>query len=69
MASREGILLDPCYTGKAFAGMLDMVAENKIRRGNTVIFVHTGGMPGLYTKHHRLEFERELMDGVTIIEC
>ncbi|MGM9619284.1 MAG: 1-aminocyclopropane-1-carboxylate deaminase/D-cysteine desulfhydrase [Oscillospiraceae bacterium] len=67
MARAEAILLDPCYTGKCFAGLEDMVAEGKIAQGETVIFIHTGGLPGLYTKHHRVEFERELLGGVTIL--
>ena len=67
MASREGILMDPCYTGKAFAGIIDMVKEGKIKKGEKVIFIHTGGMPGLYTYSHRIEFEKELMDGVHIL--
>ena len=68
MARAEAILLDPCYTGKAFAGLMDMVAEGKIKQGEKVIFLHTGGFPGLYTKHHRMEFEKELIDGVRIIK-
>lgn len=68
MARAEAILLDPCYTGKAFAGLMDMVAEGKIQKGEKVIFLHTGGFPGLYTKHHRVEFEKELIDGVRIIK-
>lgn len=68
MARAEAILLDPCYTGKAFAGLIDMVAEGKIKQGEKVIFLHTGGFPGLYTKHHRMEFEKELIDGVRIIK-
>ncbi len=67
MARAEAILLDPCYTGKAFAGLLDMVAEGKIKQGEKVIFLHTGGMPGLYTRHHREAFEAELLDGVRIL--
>ncbi len=67
MARTEAILLDPCYTGKAFAGLCDMAAEGKLRKGEKVIFLHTGGMYGLYTPHHRVEFEKELMDGVRII--
>ena len=67
MASKEGILMDPCYTGKAFAGIIDMVREGKIKQGEKVIFIHTGGMPGLYTPAHRVEFEKELMDGVHIL--
>lgn len=68
MARKEGILLDPCYTGKCFAGMIDMLAEGKIRKGEKIIMIHTGGLPGLYARHHRLEFEKELMAGVTILD-
>ncbi|MGC4019307.1 MAG: pyridoxal-phosphate dependent enzyme [Muricomes sp.] len=68
MAGKEAIFLDPCYTGKCFAAMLDMIKEDKIKQGEKVIFVHTGGIPGLYTKHHRLEFEKELISGVKIIK-
>lgn len=68
MAGREGIILDPCYTGKAFAGILDMLKEGKIEKGSKVIFLHTGGLPGIYTKHHRVELEKELLDGVTILD-
>ena len=68
MARSEAIILDPCYTGKAFAGILDMVREGKIAKGAKVIFLHTGGVPGIYTKHHRMEFEKELLGGVTIME-
>ncbi|MBQ1715245.1 MAG: D-cysteine desulfhydrase family protein [Firmicutes bacterium] len=67
MASQEGILLDPCYTGKAFAGIMDMIREGKIARGEKIIFIHTGGMPGLYTPAHRVELEKELMDGVHVL--
>lgn len=64
MAQNEGIIMDPCYTGKCFAGIVEMIKEGKIKQGEKVIMLHTGGMPGVYTKHHRLEFEKELMDGV-----
>lgn len=67
MARKEAILLDPCYTGKAFAGLLSMIHEGRIAKGETVIFLHTGGVPGLYTKHHRLEMERELEDYIHVI--
>lgn len=66
MARSEGIILDPCYTGKAFAGIVEMIQDGKIKQGEKVIMLHTGGMPGVYTKHHRLEFEKELYDGVDI---
>ncbi len=68
MARAEAIILDPCYTGKVFAGLLDMLAEGKINKGQKLIMLHTGGLPGIYTKHHRVEFEKELMNLVTIIE-
>ena len=68
MASKEAIILDPCYTGKVFAGIIDMVKAGKIKQGEKIIMLHTGGLPGIYTKHHRVELEAELMDGVTIIE-
>ncbi len=68
MARREAIILDPCYTGKVYAGMRDMAREGKIRLGETVILLHSGGQPGLSTPHHRIEFERELMSGIHILQ-
>ena len=68
MARREAIILDPCYTGKAFDGICNMIREGKIEKGSKIIFLHTGGLPGIYTKHHRVEFEKELIDGVTILD-
>ena len=61
MARREAIILDPCYTGKTWAAILKMIEQGRIKRGEKIIFTHTGGYPGIYTLHHRLEFERELM--------
>ena len=43
----EGLPLDPTYTGKAFAGMLDYIEENDIRNKN-ILFLHTGGTPLFY---------------------
>ncbi len=67
MARKEAIILDPCYTGKAFAGLLSMIREGKFSKDETIIFLHTGGVPGIYTKHHRLEMEKELEDYIHII--
>lgn len=67
MGRNEAIVLDPCYTGKAFAGLLEMIQKGDIKQGETVIFIHTGGMPGIYTPTHRQAFEEELMDGVTLL--
>jgi D-cysteine desulfhydrase len=47
-ASLEGILLDPVYTGKAAAGLIDLVRRGRFQRDDNVLFVHTGGSPALY---------------------
>lgn len=67
MAREEAVILDPCYTGKAFHAISQMIRDRKIDRGETIIFIHTGGQPGINTPHHRLEFESELMDGIKIL--
>jgi L-cysteate sulfo-lyase len=48
MASRQGLLVDPVYGGKAFAGLLADIATGQYRAGDNVLFVMTGGSPGLY---------------------
>jgi D-cysteine desulfhydrase family pyridoxal phosphate-dependent enzyme len=48
MASLEGILLDPVYTGKAMAGLIDMARTGRLGKDDTVLFIHTGGMPALF---------------------
>jgi 1-aminocyclopropane-1-carboxylate deaminase/D-cysteine desulfhydrase-like pyridoxal-dependent ACC family enzyme len=48
LARREGVFLDPVYTAKAFAGMLDLCGTGAIPAGEPVIFVHTGGLPALF---------------------
>lgn len=48
MASTEGILLDPVYTGKAMAGLIDFVRRGRITPDQTVVFVHTGGSPAIF---------------------
>lgn len=47
-ARLEGILLDPVYTGKAAAGLIDLVRRGHFKRGERVLFLHTGGSPALY---------------------
>jgi D-cysteine desulfhydrase len=47
-AKYEGILLDPVYSGKAAAGLIDFVRQGKFAAGSNVIFLHTGGAPSLY---------------------
>jgi len=48
LASLEGILLDPVYTAKAFAGLLDLSRQNKLGSDKPLIFLHTGGLPALF---------------------
>lgn len=66
MARKEAILLDPCYTGKAYAAIRDMVATGEIVKGEKIIFLHTGGLPGINTPSHRKEMEKELIAGIAI---
>ena len=48
LARTEGILLDPVYTGKAFAGMLDLIEKGRLGTNEPIIFLHTGGLPALF---------------------
>lgn len=48
MASREGLLLDPVYGGKAFAGLLADISAGRYEAGDNILFIMTGGSPGLY---------------------
>ncbi len=48
LARTEGILLDPVYTGKAMAGLISLIKGDEIRPDETIVFLHTGGMPGLF---------------------
>ncbi|MEA5103989.1 D-cysteine desulfhydrase [Pantoea sp. S18] len=51
LARLEGIMLDPVYTGKAMAGLIDGIAQNRFRREGPLLFVHTGGSPALFAYH------------------
>ena len=48
LARTEGVLLDPVYTGKAMAGLIGLVRQGRFKRGERVLFLHTGGSPALY---------------------
>jgi D-cysteine desulfhydrase len=48
LASSEGLLIDPVYGGKAFAGLLSDIESGTIEPQSTVLFIMTGGSPGLY---------------------
>jgi L-cysteate sulfo-lyase len=48
MARREGILLDPVYTGRAMAGLMGMIRRRELGADGNVLFWHTGGAPALF---------------------
>jgi len=54
VAQTEGIFLDPLWTGRAMAALIDQVREGKIKREDTVIFYHSGGLPALYSRSEEL---------------
>jgi L-cysteate sulfo-lyase len=48
LARLEGIVLDPVYAGKAMAGLIDLVRSGRIGADETIVFIHTGGMPAMF---------------------
>ncbi len=48
LARLEGLLLDPVYTGKAMAGLIEMVREGRFAPSENIVFLHTGGWPALF---------------------
>ncbi|MRE37838.1 D-cysteine desulfhydrase [Klebsiella quasipneumoniae] len=51
LAQLEGILLDPVYTGKAMAGLIDGITQKRFKDEGPILFVHTGGAPALFAYH------------------
>jgi len=47
-ARTEGLTLEPVYTGKTFAALIDHIEEGQWKKGQTVVFVHTGGTPAIF---------------------
>lgn len=58
LAREEGLFVDPVYTGKAFAGMLDHIRSGRVEKGSTVVFWHTGGATALFA-------EKEILGDIT----
>jgi D-cysteine desulfhydrase len=48
LARLEGVLIDPVYTGKAMAGLIDLVRKGTFKKDENLLFIHTGGSPALY---------------------
>lgn len=53
LAKSEGIFLCPVYTGKAMSGLINYVEKGIIKKGDTVIFLHTGGMPLVHAYYNK----------------
>jgi L-cysteate sulfo-lyase len=53
-ARQEGILLDPVYSGKGAAGLIDLIRKGFFARTDNVVFVHTGGSAGLFAYRRSL---------------
>jgi L-cysteate sulfo-lyase len=47
-AELEGLLLDPVYSSKGAAGLIDLIRKGHFKRGERVVFLHTGGSAGLF---------------------
>ena len=59
VAATEGVLLDPVYTAKAFFGMMEDIKQGKFSgyHSDDIVFLHTGGLFGLFAQQHRLGYE------------
>ena len=55
-AKYEGLLLDPVYTGRAAAGLIDLIRKGFFKKDETVLFWHTGGQPALFAEKYQSEF-------------
>lgn len=56
VAALEGLILDPVYTGKAFHGMLDLIQQGYFSGHKDIVFVHTGGLFGLFAQRKHFSF-------------
>lgn len=62
VAEKEGVFLDAVYTGKAMSGLIDHIKEGKIKRGERVIFLHTGGVPALFAYGDEFNLESRVRE-------
>lgn len=64
-ARTEGVVLDPIYSGRAMAGLIAAVNDGGIRRGEKTVFLHTGGLPGLFGHERTVEWALEGLQSTT----
>ena len=57
LARLEGLLFDPVYSGKALAGMIDLVRKGNVGKDENIVFLHTGGSAALFAYADQLEIE------------
>lgn len=55
LAELEGLFLCPVYTSKAMAGLIEYIKENKIKKEESIVFIHTGGMPLVHAYYNQYE--------------
>jgi len=55
LAQNEGVILDPVYTGKAFTGFLNDIKIGKFPKNEPLLFIHTGGTPGIFAYNNDFE--------------
>jgi len=56
LAKLEGVILDPVYTGKAMFGLVNEIKKGKFKNHNNILFIHTGGLYGLFPKRSLFTF-------------
>jgi D-cysteine desulfhydrase family pyridoxal phosphate-dependent enzyme len=54
-AGKEGLLLDPVYTGRAAAGLIDLIRKGFFKKDETVLFWHTGGQPAMFAEKYQFD--------------
>jgi L-cysteate sulfo-lyase len=55
LARLEGLLFDPVYSGKALAGMIDLIGKGRFADTENIVFIHTGGVAGVFAYVDRLQ--------------
>ncbi len=54
-ARQAGLLLDPVYTGRAAAGLIDLIRQGFFSQNDTILFLHTGGIPALFADRYQAQ--------------
>lgn len=66
VARSDGLLLDPVYTSKSMAALIDHVEAGRIAATETVVFVHTGGLPALFAHRDAVTRHMAVDDGAPL---